>query len=469
MGNGAGTANRPTTHDEGDRFMSMHAVRPGEWVDTGPGLADINFADHQMRISTDRYTSREFAEREREKIWMRVWQVAGRVDELPDAGDWKEHRIHDQSFMIVRGSDGGLRGFVNVCRHRGNVMSSGKGNSARLVCPYHLWSYDLEGRLRGVSRPDLVGPIDKDELGLLEVPVDTFAGFIFINPDPNAAPLADFLGPEVLELMAPYHLDEMATVLDVQEKLECNWKVVMDAFQEGYHIQGVHPELLRVIVIDPTTTRYRFWDDHEVAVAPFEVAQATPEEELIGIRELPGTFPTVTGYLPRFEELVDSYRDSNGTITYPAGVTGRTLLQQATRETLNGMGFDVGGLTDAQLTDNHGWLLFPNFFMTIRAAEATVITSVPHPDGDPNRCVWHIRSYMWLPEEYREAFSARPVVVEEPGTFPYFLALQQDYEQMPRQQLGLRNNAMTFMNLVREEVSVARFHAALDRRLAEED
>jgi len=257
----------------------------------------------------------------------------------------------------------------------------------------------------------------------------------------------------------------MITVLDVSESVDCNWKVVMDAFQEGYHIQGIHPELLKVIVIDPTTTRYRFWDDHEVAVAPFEVANADPEEELEGIRALPATFPGTTGYLPRFEELVDEHRDEDGTLTYPEGVNGRTLLQVATRETLTDMGFDVAGLTDAQLTDNHGWLLFPNFFMTIRAGEATVITSVPHPDGDPNRCIWHIRSFMWLPEEYQEAFRAAPIEVAEPGSYDYFLALQQDYVQMPRQQAGLRNSRLTHMSLVREEVGIARFHAAVDRYL----
>jgi hypothetical protein len=113
-------------------------------------------------------------------------------------------------------------------------------------------------------------------------------------------------------------------------------------------------------------------------------------------------------YLPRLEELVDTYRTPDGTIEYPDGVTGRTLLQRATRETLTDMGLDVTGLTEAQMTDNHGWLLFPNFFMTIRAAEATVITAVPHPDGDPNRCIWHIRSFMWLPEEFREDFKTTP-------------------------------------------------------------
>ncbi|MGZ4693304.1 MAG: aromatic ring-hydroxylating oxygenase subunit alpha [Acidimicrobiales bacterium] len=445
-----------------------HHTRPGDWVDSAPGLADLDPAQYLMEIPTDRYISRQFADREVERIWMKVWQVVGRVDELPEAGDWKEYRIYDQSFLVVRGRDGELRGFVNACRHRGNVLCrGGSGNTgARFLCPYHLWSYDLEGDLRGVARPDLVGDIDKDSLGLLPVSVDTFAGFIFLNPDPDASSLAEFLGTDAYELIEPYHLGEMVTVLDVREAIDCNWKVVVDAFQEGYHIQGIHPELLKVIVIEPSTNRFRFWADHEVACAPFTVPSASPEEELDGLKSLPDTFPTVTGYLPRLEELVDGYRD-DGVISYPAGVNGRTLLQQATRETLTDMGFDVAGLTDAQLTDNHGWLLFPNFFMTIRAAEATVITAMPHPDGDPNRCIWHIRSFMWLPEEYRDDFRAEPVVVEEPNTYPYFRALQQDYEQMPRQQIGLRNTRLDHLVLVREEISVARFHTVLDRWLAD--
>ncbi len=441
------------------------AVRPGDWVDTAPGLDDIDADRYPTQIPTDRYRSREIADDERDQIWMKAWQVAGRVDDLPRAGDWSEYRIHDQSFLVVRGVDGELRGFVNACRHRGNVLcreSSGHAGR-RFVCPYHQWSYDLEGQLRGVSRPELVGDIDKAALGLLPVSVDTFAGFVFLNPDPDAVPLAEFLGAEAAEMVEPYHLSEMVTVLDVREAVDCNWKVVVDAFQEGYHIQAIHPQLLKIVVIDPTTNRFRFWGDHEVACAPFAVTDASPEDEYEGLKSLPDTFPTVTGYLPRLEELVSSYRDDDGTITYPAGVTGRTLLQQATRETLTDLGLDVAGLTDAQMTDNHGWLLFPNFFMTIRAAEATVITAVPHPDGDPNRCIWHIRSFMWLPEEYREEFVTTPVEVDEPNSYPYFLALQQDYEQMPRQQIGLRNTRLEHLQLVHEELSVARFHAVYDR------
>src|SRR3546814_8444604 len=98
------------------------ATRPGDWVDTAPGLDDMNFDEYLMRIPTDRYTSVEVAQQERDLIWMRVWQIAGRVDEVPNPGDWKEHRIYDQSFLVVRGRDGQLRGFVHACRHRGHVL-----------------------------------------------------------------------------------------------------------------------------------------------------------------------------------------------------------------------------------------------------------------------------------------------------------------------------------------------------------
>jgi hypothetical protein len=191
-----------------------------------------------------------------------------------------------------------------------------------------------------------------------------------------------------------------------------------------------------------------------------------PEKQVEGIMELPETFPGVVRVLPRFTELVETYREPDGTLVFPDGVTGRTLLQRATRDSLTNDGLDVSGLTDEQMSDNHGWVLFPNFFMTIRAGEATIIMSTPHPDGDPNRCIWHITSFMWLPQEHRAAFAADLVDVTEPGSYKYFEALQQDYEQMPRQQLGLRNARLDHMALVDEEVVIAHYHSVIDRYLA---
>ncbi|MFM5906700.1 MAG: aromatic ring-hydroxylating oxygenase subunit alpha [Novosphingobium sp.] len=435
------------------------------------GLVDIGAIDmgrFPWSIPTDRYVSAEVAAAEREAIWMKVWQIAGRADELANPGDWKRHQVFDQSFIIVRGRDGVLRGFVNACRHRGNVIcDAAKGHTPRFTCPYHLWTYDLDGSLFAVARPDLVGPIDKAAHGLVQVPVDTAFGFIFINPDPQAGPLADYLTPQVSARLGLYKLDEMTPVgMDVREELDCNWKVVIDAFSEGYHIIGVHPELLKVMDLQPGSARHGMWGDHGAAVSPFEVkdmANASLEEQVQAIRDLPATFPTVAEVLPLFEQMIDARRDGAGALSFAPGESVRTVLQQATRQVLTAKGLDVSGLADDQMSDNQGWFLFPNFFMTIRAGEATTIMAWPHPSGDPHKCVWHVTAYMWLPEPLRAQYRAQPVEVTERGSYPYFLALQQDYDQMQRQQDGLRNRGLTHLSLIREELSVARFHGVWNR------
>ena len=446
----------------------MLPERPGELIDKGALIREIDFAPFHMRVSTERYYSAEYASREREALWMRVWQVAGRTDDIPEAGDWMEYRLFDQSWVLVRGKDGEVRGFVNSCRHRGNAFCEGRGRSARFTCPYHNWSYGLDGALLAVAKPDFDGSTedfvgDKAELGLMAARVECFAGFMFLNPDPEAAPLADFLG-EVAELLAPYKLDEMIPIgLNRREPLECNWKVVMDAFQEGYHIQAVHPELISAM--DESQERYAFFGDHSVATGPFGAANLEdfgPEQQADSIRGLPATFPSVTEVLPRFEELLNEHRSADGTLTFPEGVTGRLLLQQATRDTLTGKGLDVSRLTDVQMSDNHFHLVFPNLFMTIRAGEATVIISVPHESGDPGRCYWQVMGLMWLPPEQRAPAREPLHEVRQGKHEPYFLALEQDYVQMQRQQVGLRNSGLRHMALTRQEVRLAYYHSVLD-------
>ena len=446
----------------------MTTARPGECIDSGALIAEIDFTRFRLRVSTERYCSPEYHARERERLWMRAWQVAGRADELPEPGDWKVHAIFDQSYVLVRGQDGRIRGFVNSCRHRGNALCEGRGRSARFTCPYHNWSYALDGKLLAVPRPDFDGTVEefvgnKGELSLIAVPVECFAGFIFMNPDRNAPPLAGFLG-EVRDLLSPYYLEEMVPVgYNVREGLECNWKVVMDAFQEGYHIQGVHPEL--IATMDESKERYGFFGDHSVATGPFGAANLEefgPEQQAESIRGLSATFPGVLDVLPRFEELLDSYRATDGSIVFPDGITGRLLLQQATRDTLTGKGLDVSGLTDTQMSDNHFHLVFPNLFMTIRAGEATVIVSTPHPDGNPNRCHWLVQNLMWVPPEQRESRREPLRQIAEGDHFSYFLALEQDWEMMQRQQNGLRNGRLEFLALTRQEVRLAYYHSVLD-------
>jgi len=435
------------------------------------GLQDLGYDQSQMRVSTDRYTSPDFQARERENIWMKVWQVAGRADDIPDPGDWKDYRIFDQSYLIVRGRDGKIRGFVNACRHRGNPLCKGsRGHATTIVCPFHRWTYDLEGKLRGVARPDLTGPIDKDQLGLVEVAVETWAGFIFLNPDPDAGPLAEFLGAEVMEYLAPFRLEEMIPVdMNVREDLECNWKVVIDAFQEGYHIQGVHPQMGDVISVDPAAERYNFIGDHHLVVAPFTVITEgfTPEETVEGLRtKLPQIFHSESEVVPKFEKVVSAYYNEHGKLQLPESVTVRSLLEMTARQTLSDKGLDVSGLSDEQMISHSGWFLFPNFFLSIRAGDGILITSIPHFSGDPNRCTWQVTRLAWLPPEQREARRAEVIEVKEPGSYPYFEVLKQDYDQGMEVQRGLRNTGLKYLTLVQEEAAVAKFHREVDKYVA---
>lgn len=445
-------------------------AKPGERVDNAPLSSDLDLSEFRLQIPTDRYHSRDYQARERGNLWLRVWQIAGRAEEIPETGDWMEYRLFDQSFVLVRGRDGIIRGFVNACRHRGNAFCQGKGNSARFTCPYHNWSYGLDGRLLSVAMPDYDGPVEefvgsKDELGLHQVQAECFGGFIFLNPDPNAGPLADFLG-EAAEMLKPYRMEEMVpTGMNVREGINCNWKVVMDAFQEGYHVQGVHPELAHMTNLG--AEHCRFVGDHAVTAVPFADSMEEGmglEQEIDAYLNLPiANFPGFAEALPRFAEIVEEYRHSDGSISLPGDLTPIALLQQAVREKLGAKGLDVSGLTNGQMSDYQYWHIFPNLFMQVRSGDATAIIAEPDPNGDPNRCSWRVIALYWMPPEERQAGLTELTEIPEGEHFDYFLALEQDYGQMEVQQRGLRNIQHEFLTLTRQEPKIAHFHAVLDR------
>lgn len=448
----------------------MYTRQHNNWMERGPYISELHNGDFRWCVSTERYHSKDYQSRERERLWMRVWQIAGRADAIPESGDWMEYRLFDQSWIIVRGRDGTIRGFVNACRHRGNLLCKGKGHSSRFLCPYHNWSFGLEGQLLAVARPDFGGSVEEfvgreEELGLIQVPVECFAGFVYMNPDPNAAPLAEFLG-EAAGALGAYPLESMIPVgINVRERVECNWKVIMDAFGEGYHTQGVHREL--VGVVDLQKERFHRFNDHGASTTPFGepgFEDFDPERAIDVIMNIPTShFPGLVDVLPRFAESVGALRDLNGALQLPANSTPRNLLQRAVRATLTDYGVDVSELSDCQMIDYQFWLFFPNVFLQICAGEATVIICEPDPEGNPNRCFWRVMTLRCLRPEQREESRAELMNIAEGDHFPYFLALEQDYRQMAIQQEGLRNRTLKELALTRQEPRVAHFHAALDR------
>ena len=446
----------------------MTAEKQGQWMERAPLIPAVDLSAYRLRVPTDRYNSSRYKDREFERLWMRVWQIAGRAEELPEPGDWKVHTLYDQSFILVRGKDGEIRGFVNACRHRGNRLCQGRGNSARFTCRYHNWTFALDGALLAAAHPDFDGTLEdfagpKGELGLLPVAVECFGGFIFINPDRDAAPPAEFLGPAKAVLEA-YRMEEWVAVdVNARETVECNWKVIMDAFGEGYHVQGVHPEL--VGLSDMTRERFQTFGRHCASTVPFgPPSSGDVEEDVRNILAVPvEQFPLYGDVLPRFAELVESLRGADGRIVFPEGQTPRGVFQSLIRESLTAKGYDVSALTDTQMTDYQYWLFFPNVFIQICVGDATIIVNEPHPSGDHNRCIWHVMFLHWVPESERAAKRTPVQHIPEGEHFPYHWVLEQDFEQMPIQQQGLRNRLYDEMVLTRCEPRLAHFHDALDR------
>jgi Rieske 2Fe-2S family protein len=188
--------------------------------------------------------------RELEVFWYRRWIAAAREEDIAEAGDWRVVRIGTQSIVIVRGDEGALRAFHNTCRHRGSVLCTdeqGRFARGRIVCPYHAWTYDLEGRLIATPRRMPTPDFDAGDFGLFEVEVGTWGGFVFVNLAPrDAAPLADTLG-EMPQRFANYRFDRLKRAKRIVVDVQANWKLVAENFCECLHCPPVHPELCGVV------------------------------------------------------------------------------------------------------------------------------------------------------------------------------------------------------------------------------
>jgi choline monooxygenase len=186
---------------------------------------------------------------EEEQVFARTWQYAGRAARVAEPGRMIAARAGHVPVLVVRGRDDALRGFVNVCRHRGFVLCEGEAQRETIQCPYHAWTYDLDGSLRNAPRADREVDFDRDELGLVPVAVDTWGPFLFVNPDPDTEPLADHLG-ELPAILAETGIDLDALAFAFRgepDPYAANWKVIVENFLECYHCSVAHPTLAKAI------------------------------------------------------------------------------------------------------------------------------------------------------------------------------------------------------------------------------
>ena len=178
-------------------------------------------------------------------MWPKVWQLACTVDHVAEPGDFFEYRCGPYSVLIVRGDDGTLRAFQNVCRHRGNSLCAGSGEGLRaLRCGYHGWTWDLCGALERDPNRKGFGALQMSEFPLIAVRVDTWERLVFVNLDVNASPLADYL-EAVPQDIAWLGLGDFRCYATMTIDVDANWKTIADGFSETYHVQTLHPELHR--------------------------------------------------------------------------------------------------------------------------------------------------------------------------------------------------------------------------------
>lgn len=210
-------------------------------------------------ISVDRYLSRDFHEQEIEHIWKRTWQAVCRETEVAEPGDCHVYDITRFSIIVARTEQGTLKAFRNACLHRGRQLVDASGQLKNFRCPYHAFTWNLDGSFKGAPCKWDFPHIDGDNFNLPEVKVDTWGGWVFINMDRNAQALTDYLGvlPEHFQRWKPENAYKM---VHVEKVIPCNWKVGWEAFIESYHAVATHPQILAYT--DDADSQYDVWEPH---------------------------------------------------------------------------------------------------------------------------------------------------------------------------------------------------------------
>lgn len=202
-------------------------------------------------LASSYYTDEGTYRRVREQIFFRTWQLAGHISQLKAPGDYLTFAIFDQDLLIVRDRDNELRVFFNVCQHRGHPLLTDSGSTRLIVCPYHAWTYELDGQLRAAPNAKKVTGFDRRKICLREVRHEVFCGFVFVNLDANAPSMNDAY-PGVEEAIREFcpDINQREFVHEHTAEEFCNWLVAVENYNECYHCKVAHPSFA-VGVIDP--------------------------------------------------------------------------------------------------------------------------------------------------------------------------------------------------------------------------
>jgi len=299
-------------------------------------------------IPKDRYLSREWHEKEKACLWSRVWQFACREEQLPEVGSYIVYEIADQSYLVTRVSEDEIKAYPNVCLHRGRLLKTYDGRCSEFRCPFHGFAWHLDGGLKHIPAewdfPHL--ETRSEDMALPEVNVGTWAGFVFINPDPEAESLHDFLGEEIMRHFERWDMENRYIQAHVSKIVNCNWKIANEAFSEGFHVNATHPQGM-TYTGDPQS-QVDIWGNTARNISP----KGIPCPLL----------PFVPTEEQMLRDALDVREGEPLPIPFEEGETMRTALSRAGRERFReSFGDRVDDLTDAEFLDAWVYTVFPNF------------------------------------------------------------------------------------------------------------
>ena len=302
-------------------------------------------------LSVERYIGEDFFRREAEKMWPRVWQMVCRFEDLPNVGDYLVYELLDWSVLVVRSDADTVQAYYNSCLHRGRQLATEDGSGRAFTCPYHGFSWNLDGSLRHIPCEWDFPHLEKRDMNLPRVKTESWGGFVFINFDDDSISLAEYLAPYP-ETFERWALEDCTKVVHVAKVVPANWKVVAEAFMESLHARQTHPQILPFSA--DTNARYDILGDHtNLSITPM----GEPSPHLYQ-----------TGRKPKDQEVLDSLLTGSGRVTgddklmVPEGQSVRAFMAEMSRQSFEAEdGRDYSAATDAEMLDAMTFNVFPNF------------------------------------------------------------------------------------------------------------
>jgi phenylpropionate dioxygenase-like ring-hydroxylating dioxygenase large terminal subunit len=416
-------------------------------------LREVNVPDIGLDpVAANRYYSRTFFQQEIDHVWNRTWQMACREEDVPNVGDCHIYEVVNKSLIVVRTAEKEIKAFHNVCLHRGRKLLTINGHRNEFRCPYHGMTWNCDGTFESNPYPWDFPQWEGRDMSLPEARVDRWGGFVFVNLDLSAPPLASILGA-MIDDFERYEMADRHRYVWIQKKIRANWKATAEAFMEASHVLATHPQIMPSIA--DANSQYDLVNDW---VSRQMSAVGVPSPFLASIAD---------------QEV---YKRSGGIGSLPKGVSARRHLAETARERLSkATGKDYSLATDAEMLDSMVYNVFPN--MSFWAGYPTNIVYRWRPNGmDPESCLMDVM--MFRPCSSDEQLEPRAVqkldlddswtLAEEQIGSAFAAVFDQDMGNLPFVQEGLRASANGEVHFSRyAELRIRHMHQMIDRLIAE--